>query len=105
MIVFCSRYTDLHNFSVSNELTGHGISKTFHALPLIYHHGMPKIPANCPPLIADVLKKRRGRHDATRYDLHHRARPLPGHSDGHGVAGPVDDCHGRRREERPVRAY
>jgi methionyl aminopeptidase len=28
-----------HSFSVSEELSGHGIGRNFHCLPLIYHHG------------------------------------------------------------------
>ncbi|KAH8556860.1 peptidase M24, structural domain-containing protein, partial [Umbelopsis sp. PMI_123] len=33
-----SEYAALNSFSVSEELSGHGIGKQFHCLPLIYHH-------------------------------------------------------------------
>lgn len=31
-----------NGFSVSDELSGHGIGKEFHSLPLIYHHSKDK---------------------------------------------------------------
>lgn len=35
----CSEYAHKHGYSVSDELSGHGIGKEFHCHPLIYHHG------------------------------------------------------------------
>jgi methionyl aminopeptidase len=33
-----SEHAFKHGFSVSDELSGHGIGKEFHSLPLVYHH-------------------------------------------------------------------
>lgn len=35
----CSEYAHKYGYSVSDELSGHGIGKEFHCHPLIYHHG------------------------------------------------------------------
>lgn len=37
--MFESENANKNSFSVSDELSGHGIGRQFHCLPLIYHHG------------------------------------------------------------------
>lgn len=49
MLIFCfnsiqihsSDHAAKHGYSVSDELSGHGIGKEFHCYPLILHHGNP----------------------------------------------------------------
>ena len=38
LMFFYSNHAESGGYSVSEELSGHGIGREFHSLPLIYHH-------------------------------------------------------------------
>ncbi|CAO3632428.1 unnamed protein product [Cunninghamella echinulata] len=49
-----SEYATKFGFSVSDELSGHGIGKEFHCLPLIYHHENDEIGCMAPGTVFTI---------------------------------------------------